>query len=109
LAGQERIARPTRSDEWEVVTAAWDRWAQQEPDGLTAAYDQLATNRTPFSSTRKRLEGQTHGTGTCERKIPVGNMRPQPAAWRSWVPGERPTWQSGGVRTDLPYRERSRL
>lgn len=67
---EERIARPTRTDEWEVVAADkgvaddWARWAKQEPNTLAAAYDQLVTNPTQFSSRQKRLEGRTYGTGT---------------------------------------------
>jgi hypothetical protein len=74
LARQQPIARPTRSDEWEVVAADkgvaddWDRWAKQEPNALAAAYDQLVTNPTQFSSRQKRLEGKTYGTGTYEGK-----------------------------------------
>jgi hypothetical protein len=74
LARQQRIARPTRSDEWEVVAADkgvaddWDRWAKQEPNALAAANDQLVTNPTQFSSRQKRLEGKTYGTGTYEGK-----------------------------------------
>ncbi|MGH9113458.1 MAG: hypothetical protein ACRDZN_14355, partial [Acidimicrobiales bacterium] len=74
MARQERIARPARSDEWEVVAADegvaddWDRWAKQEPNARAAAYDQLATIPTQFSSRQKRLEGKTYGTGTYEGK-----------------------------------------
>ena len=48
------------------VADEWDRWAKQEPNALAAAYDQLATNPTQFSSRQKRLEGKTYGTGTYE-------------------------------------------
>jgi hypothetical protein len=74
LARAERIARPTRTDEWEVVAADkgvaddWDRWAKQEPNALAAAYDQLASNPMQFSSRQKRLEGKTYGTSTYEGK-----------------------------------------
>jgi hypothetical protein len=74
LTRQQRIARPTRSDEWEVVAADkgvaddWDRWAKQEPNALAPAYDQLVTNPTQFSSRQKWLEGKTYGTGTYEGK-----------------------------------------
>jgi hypothetical protein len=74
LARPQRIARPTRADEWEVVAADkgvaddWDRWAKQEPNALATAYDQLAANPTQFSSRQKRLEGKTYGTGTYEGK-----------------------------------------
>lgn len=71
---QERIARPARTDEWEVVAADkgvaddWERWAKQEPNALAAAYDQLATHPTQFSSRQRRLEGNTYGTGSYEGK-----------------------------------------
>ena len=74
MAREERIARPTRTDEWEVVAAdkgvadEWARWAKQERNALAAAYDQLAANPTQFSSRQKRLEGKTYGTGTHEGK-----------------------------------------
>lgn len=70
MARGERVARPTRSDEWEIVATdkgvaeEWDRWAKQEPNTLAAAYDQLSSNPTQFSSRQKRLEGKTYGTGT---------------------------------------------
>lgn len=70
MARGERIARPARTDEWEVVAADkgvaadWDRWAKQEANALASAYDQLARNPTEFSSRQKRLEGKTYGTGT---------------------------------------------
>jgi len=65
LAREERIARPTRTDEWEVVAAdkgvadEWARWAKQERNALAAAYDQLAANPAQFSSRQKRLGGKT--------------------------------------------------
>lgn len=71
---EEHIARPTRTDEWEVVVADkgvaddWNRWAKQEPNALAAAYDQLATNPTQFSSRQRKLEGKTWGTGTYDGK-----------------------------------------
>ena len=74
MARDERIARPTRTDEWNVVAADvgvaadWDRWAKHEPNALAAAYDQLATNPTQLSSRQRRLEGKTFGTGTYEGK-----------------------------------------
>jgi hypothetical protein len=64
LARWERIARPARTDEWEIVAADkgvavdWDKWAKQESNALATAYDQLATNPTQFSSRQKRLEGK---------------------------------------------------
>ncbi len=70
MARAERIARPARTDEWEIVAAdkgvsdEWERWARQEPNALAAAYDHLATNPTQFSPRQKRLEGRTYGTGT---------------------------------------------
>jgi hypothetical protein len=70
LAREERIARPTRTDEWEVVAADkgvaddWNRWAKQEPNALASAYDQLSTNPTQFTSRQKRLEGKSYRTGT---------------------------------------------
>jgi hypothetical protein len=70
LAREERVARPTRTDEWEIVAADkgvvedWDRWAKQEPNALATAYDQLSSNPTQFSPRQKRLEGKTYGTGT---------------------------------------------
>lgn len=72
MAREERIARPTRSDEWEVIAADkgvaddWDKWAKQEENALASAYDQLATNPTQFSSRQKKLEGKAYGTGTYE-------------------------------------------
>jgi len=74
LAREERITRPTRTDEWEIVAAdkgvagEWEKWAKQEPNALAAAYDQLASNPTQFSSRQRRLEGKTYGTGTYEGK-----------------------------------------
>lgn len=74
MARGERIARPARTDEWEIVAAdkgvaeAWDRWARQEPNALAAVYDQLATTPTQYSSRQKRLEGKTYGTGTYDGK-----------------------------------------
>jgi len=74
LPRPQRIARPPRTDEWEIVAADkgvaedWDRWASQEPNALAAAYDQLASNPTQFSSRQKRLEGKTYGRGTYEGK-----------------------------------------
>jgi hypothetical protein len=44
LAREERVARPTRTDEWEIVATDkgvaedWDRWAKQEPNALATAY-----------------------------------------------------------------------
>ena len=70
MARDERIARPARSDEFEIVAADkgvaddWDKWANQEANALATAYDQLAANPTQFSSRQKRLEGKTFGTGT---------------------------------------------
>ncbi|MBI2705312.1 MAG: hypothetical protein HYX32_08505 [Actinobacteria bacterium] len=70
----ERVTRPARTDEFEIVTAdkgvdeEWDKWANQEPNALAAAYDQLATKPTALSSRQKRLEGRTVGTGTYEGK-----------------------------------------
>ncbi len=70
MARAERIARPPRTDEWEIVAAdkgvsdEWERWARQEPNALAAAYDHLATNPTQFSPRQKRLEGRTYGTGS---------------------------------------------
>lgn len=69
MARQERIARPTKTEEWEVVAADkgvaedWDRYANQEANALATAYDQLSTNPTEFSSRQKKLEGKTYGTG----------------------------------------------
>ena len=69
MAREERIARPTRTDEWEVVGADkgvaddWNRWAKQEPNALASAYDQLSTNPTQLTSRQKRLEGKSYGTG----------------------------------------------
>lgn len=74
MAREERIARPARTDEFEVVAAdkgvaeEWDKWARQEPNALAQAYDQLASNPTQFSSRQKRLKGNTYGTGTYEGK-----------------------------------------
>jgi hypothetical protein len=67
LVREERIARPARTDEWEIVAAGkgvaddWDLWAKQEPNALAAAFDQLAANPTEFSSRQRRLEGKTYG------------------------------------------------
>lgn len=72
MAREERIVRPTRTDQFEVVAAdkgvadEWDRWGKQEPNALATAYDQLASNPTQFSSRQKRLEGKTYGRGTYE-------------------------------------------
>lgn len=72
MARAERIARPTRTDEWDVVAAdkgvakEWDRWARQEPNALATAFDQLAADPMEFSSRQKRLEGKTYGTGNYE-------------------------------------------
>ena len=74
MAREERVARPTRTDEFEVVGAdkggadEWERWAKQEPNTLATAYDQLASNPTQFSSRQKRLEGKTCGTGRYDGK-----------------------------------------
>ncbi|MGH9288932.1 MAG: hypothetical protein ACRD0V_11710 [Acidimicrobiales bacterium] len=74
MARPQRVARPSRADEWEVVAADkgvvddCDRWAKHEPNALATAYDQLAANPTQFSSRQKRLEGKTYGTGTYEGK-----------------------------------------
>lgn len=74
MARAERIARPARTDQWEIVAADkgvaddWDQWAKQEPNALATAYDQLATNPTQFSSRQKRLEGKGWGTGTYDGK-----------------------------------------
>lgn len=70
MAREVRVARPTRTGEWEIVAADkgvaddWERWAMQEPNALAAAYDQLSANPTQFSSRQKRLEGKTYGIGT---------------------------------------------
>lgn len=70
MARADRVARPARTDEWEIVAADkgvsddWDRWAKQEPNALATAYDQLSTNPTQLSSRQKRLQGKTMGTGT---------------------------------------------
>jgi hypothetical protein len=50
------------------VAEDWDRWAKQEPNALAAAYDQLATDPTQFSSRQRKLEGRTMGTGVYEGK-----------------------------------------
>lgn len=69
---EERIARPARTDEWEIVAADkgvaedWTRWAKQEPNALAAAHDQLSRHPTAFSPRQKKLEGKTWGTGTYE-------------------------------------------
>lgn len=74
MAREERITRPARTDEWEVVAADkgvaadWDRWSKQERNALAAAYDQLANNPTEFSSRQKRLAGKTYGTGSYDGK-----------------------------------------
>lgn len=68
MARAERIARPARTDEFEVVAAEWDKWAKQDPNALATAYDQLATNPTQLSSRQKRLQGKTFGSGTYEGK-----------------------------------------
>ncbi|HUP69608.1 MAG TPA: hypothetical protein VM142_07295 [Acidimicrobiales bacterium] len=74
MAREESVTRPTRTDEWEVVAADkgvaddWNRWAKQEPNALAAAYDQLATQPTTFSSRQKRLEGRTYGNATYQGK-----------------------------------------
>lgn len=74
MSRQERIDRPARTDEWEIVAAdkgvadEWDRWAKQEPNALAGAYDQLTTNPTQFSSRQRRLGGKTFGTGSFEGK-----------------------------------------
>lgn len=70
MARHEPIARPTRTDEWDIVAADkglaedWNRWANQEPNALAAAYDHLASAPTQFSSRQRRLQGKTYGTGT---------------------------------------------
>lgn len=74
MAREERIPRPARTDEWEIVAADkgvaddWDKWANHEPNALATAYDQLATDPTQFSSRQRKLEGKTYGTGTYEGK-----------------------------------------
>ena len=74
MARAERIARPTRSDEFEVVAAdkgvaeAWDKWAKQEPNALASAHEQLSAHPTQFSSRQKRLEGKTFGRGSYDGK-----------------------------------------
>lgn len=50
------------------VADDWNRWAKQEPNALAAAYDQLATQPTTFSSRQKSLEGRTYGTATYQGK-----------------------------------------
>jgi len=73
LAREERITRPTRTDEWEIVAAdkgvagEWEKWAKQEPNALAAAYDQLASNPTQFSSRQRRLEGARPSNGGSTR------------------------------------------
>lgn len=68
----ERLPRPPRTDEWEIVAAdkgvadVWARWAAQEPNALAVAYDQLSKDPTVLSPRQKRLEGATWGTGTFE-------------------------------------------
>lgn len=68
----ERLVRPARTDEWEIVGAdkgvvvAWDRWAAQEPNAPSTAYHQLARNPTEHSSRQTKLEGKTWGVGTYE-------------------------------------------
>jgi hypothetical protein len=74
LPREQRIARPARTDEWEIVAADvgvaddWARWAQQEPNALAAVDDQLACNPTEFSPRQKKLAGKTWGTGTYQGK-----------------------------------------
>jgi hypothetical protein len=64
VARPTRIARPTRGDEWELVgrdeavVKAWDHWAQQEPNALASAYDQLTSKPAAVSSRQKPLEGK---------------------------------------------------
>lgn len=71
---EEPVARPARTDEFEIVAAdkgvtdEWNKWAKQEPNALASAYDQLATKPTEFSSRQKKLEGKTYGTGTYDGK-----------------------------------------
>jgi len=78
VARDEPVVRPARTDEWQILAADkgvaedWDRWAKQEPNALAAAYDQLATDPTKFSSRQRKLEGRAMGTGvyegtTCDR------------------------------------------
>ncbi len=72
MARQQRIARPSRTDEREIVAADkgvaedWERFAAMMPNALTVAYDQLSGNPTEFSSRQKKLEGKTWGTGVYE-------------------------------------------
>ena len=74
MAREERVTRPARTDEFDVVAAdkgvaeGWDKWANQEPNALAAAYDQMATKPIEFSSRQKKLEGKTYGTGTYDGK-----------------------------------------
>lgn len=52
LAREERVARLTRTDEWEIVAADngvaddCDKWAKQEANALASTNDQLATSAT---------------------------------------------------------------
>ena len=72
MAREEPVARPARTDEWEIVAAdkgvsgEWTRFAKQDPNALATAYDQLSTNPTQLSSRQKQLQGKTMGTGTYE-------------------------------------------
>lgn len=72
MTRDEPVVRPLVRNEWQVTAADrgvaedWDRWAKQEPNALAAAYDQVATNPTQFSSRQRRLEGRTMGTGGYE-------------------------------------------
>lgn len=129
MAREERVARPTRTDEFEVVAAdkgvadEWDRWAKQEPNALATAYDQLASNPTQFSSRQKRLEGKTYATGTYEgktydrwqyeataggRSSTSSTTRPMAAArsWRARAAGRRHADESSSRRSIPATRRR---
>ena len=60
MAREERVARPTRTDEWEIIAAdkgvadEWGRWAKHAPNALATGYDQLPSDPTQFSSRQKR-------------------------------------------------------
>lgn len=92
MAREERVARPTRTDEWEVFAADkgvgedWERWAKQEPnarDRLRPAEDwwetvlrldeQLADlegdDRLPPAPDRARIERWTIATHQAVREL----------------------------------------
>ena len=85
----ERLPRPTRSDEWELVAITaqaakgWGELAAAEPNATARAYDQLSADPTAHSERLHRLRGD-YATGTYEGRSHERWQYEVTAAGRIW-------------------------